>query len=276
YFYLHPDTDIGITEHSCAYLRLCFGLASDEHYDCLLNNRIVSLQEPFGNKLGWHMGWAYARVGTEDWTDHVTREGFGRMITKLLNEACGWIADAKIDEAMQAISNHPPAECGLPSSPDEMRRFIDTMPGRTPKYKLLESIREILKRTRVYDDRRIVNIACGRLMKDEDVQRLPNHEAYCRRIQDYLAEEGIFSDEIIIRRITELLNKHEEFSSMPGKDLVLSRLLNQPGDVGILDNDAFVNKLYNLIEGDPQFKSAVKELERLGSMDDYFQSLQRS
>lgn len=77
YFYLHPDADLGVANHSYAHIRLCFGLDACLYYEHLRENRALRLKEPFANKLGWHMGWLYARVGTEDWVpDHSSRQEF--------------------------------------------------------------------------------------------------------------------------------------------------------------------------------------------------------
>ncbi|MFH1117173.1 MAG: hypothetical protein V1792_24915 [Pseudomonadota bacterium] len=267
YFYLHSDADAGIIEHSCAYLRFCFGLDSSEYYNHLLENRTVGLTDPFANKLGWHMGWLYARVGTEDWVpDHVKQAEFDRMIRKLLLSAYLWIPDAKIEEATEVIRDWPCDECGLPKSQDEMRKLVDNMPGKTAKDKILGSIREAIRQYPAFNDEYIIQIVLSSLSENQSVLDLTDPEAFCQSVGQHLSEAGVFTNEIIIERVSRLLNTHEQFAAIPDKDALLASLSSRLTRTRLLDNDAYANKLWRLISGDPEFKSSAKELERQDSL----------
>ncbi|AFM27258.1 hypothetical protein [Desulfomonile tiedjei] len=260
YFYLHPDADVGIADHSCAYLRLCFGLNADEYYDHLKENRTVSLTEPFANKLGWHMGWLYARVGTEDRVpDHSTKNEFGKIISTLLPSAYPWVDDAKLNEAIEMISNACISECGLPSAPEELLQLIEIMPGKSSKDKVLDSIRAVLMRSPAFNDNAIIQLISNTLKKDSRVKQLANSEELCRSITDHLTQNRVFSNDIIIERISSLLNAHDQFATLSIKDALLEKILSQLRNTRFLDNDVFANKLCNLVSGDPQFRRAMKE-----------------
>ncbi|MDQ7781799.1 MAG: hypothetical protein RDU20_02905 [Desulfomonilaceae bacterium] len=263
YFYLHSDADAGIIEHSCAYLRFCFGLDSGEYYNHLTANRTVGLTDPFANKLGWHVGWLYARVGTEDWVpDHVKRAEFDRMIKDLILRAYEWIPDAKIREATEVISDWPCSECGLPKSPDEMRHLVGEMPGKTPRDKILGSIREAIRRVPAFNDASVIQMVLNTLLANQSVLDLPDPQAFCQSVEQHLSEAGVFTNEIIIDRVSGLLEAHEEFAAIPGRDTLLASLSSSLARTRFLDNDAYANKLWGLVSGDPEFKSSAKELER--------------
>ena len=169
--------------------------------------------------------------------------------------------NAKIREAKEAFADLPWGECGLPDSPEEIRDFIEIMPGRSRKDKVLESIRAVLTRAPVFDDGAIVQMVLSFLKSDVHIQETRDPEAFCQSIAAYLAHERLFTNEIIINRISELLNTHEIFSALTDREAVFERLSSQLANARFFDNKAMSNKLFNLISGDPAFKDAVKESE---------------
>lgn len=66
YFYLHSEPDSGLHDDHCTFLQLSVPLKADLHYETLLGAKILQLEEPFEHKLGWLVGSAYSRVGTQD------------------------------------------------------------------------------------------------------------------------------------------------------------------------------------------------------------------
>jgi len=67
-FYLHPDADIGLGDHSVAFLRIVIALRA-EHYSKLLTARRGGLKPAFQAKLGWLVGNLYSRAATPDWSE---------------------------------------------------------------------------------------------------------------------------------------------------------------------------------------------------------------
>lgn len=68
-FYLHPDTEVQIPDHSIALLQVSFALKADSHYDMLLAARSGRLKHEFQCKLGWLIGNLYSRIATRDWPE---------------------------------------------------------------------------------------------------------------------------------------------------------------------------------------------------------------
>ncbi|MEW6137078.1 MAG: hypothetical protein AB1733_02525 [Thermodesulfobacteriota bacterium] len=262
HFYLHPDADVGIVTPSCAHIRLCFGLDAKGYYQHLRANRTVSLTESFGNKLGWHIAWLYARVGTEDWVPyHSSKEEFHEMISNLLSNAYPWMPDSKIAEARKELLQLPDNECAFPASPEEMREFIDLMPGRSAKDKALRSIHAVLTRSLSFDDDKIIQTVLSCLRQERPVKDLPEPEQFCQKIGEYLAQERLFCNDAIIDRIGNLLHSHDDLSALPDKRSVIENVRSRLGKIRLFDNKALTNKIYNLISGDPEFKDAMKERE---------------
>ncbi|MCG7946178.1 MAG: hypothetical protein N0C84_07515 [Candidatus Thiodiazotropha taylori] len=68
-FYFHPDADIGLGDHSVAFLRIAIAMRA-EHYEVLLKARTGGLDPAFQAKLGWLVGNLYSRAATPDWADY--------------------------------------------------------------------------------------------------------------------------------------------------------------------------------------------------------------
>jgi len=67
YFYLHKEPSSDFPDNSCTFLRLSVAVKSLNHYETLLDGRVLELEESFQAKLGWLVGQLYSRVGTQDW-----------------------------------------------------------------------------------------------------------------------------------------------------------------------------------------------------------------
>lgn len=101
YFYLHEEPTVGLTERSCAFLRLSVALRSEEHYETCRQARIARLTPAFQNKLGWLLGSIYSRVGTEDWSPaHRTPPQWQEIIDGILDQELIWFEEevAKVVE----------------------------------------------------------------------------------------------------------------------------------------------------------------------------------
>ncbi|MEW6347827.1 MAG: hypothetical protein AB1646_02085 [Thermodesulfobacteriota bacterium] len=262
YFYLHPDADVGIVQPSCAYIRLCLGLDAAKYYEHLRQHRTVGLKEPFAHKLGWHMGYLYARVGTEDWVpDHCKGPAFDKMITDLMPDSYPWQPDAKIREADAALSQAARSECGLPASPEEIAQFVEMMPGRSRKDKVLDSIKGVLTHKPVFNDKEICRRVRVILEKDPRIRLLDDPKGLCQDIEEHLAQFRLFVSQLIVDRIKDLLIAFAPFAGLADKDAVLEDLALKLSDTGLFDNDALVNRLCNQVASDAGFKDAVKEPE---------------
>ena len=83
-FYLYPDEEVRIAEHSCRHcLQVSVALRAKEHYASLHDARCGRLAAEFQGKLGWLMGNLFSRVGTKDWPKR-EREG---LISQLISAA---------------------------------------------------------------------------------------------------------------------------------------------------------------------------------------------
>jgi hypothetical protein len=100
YFYLRQEAAAGFPEDMCAFLRESIPLRARQHYQTLLDARILSLDSTFQAKLGWLVGHIYSRVGTDDWTPKtLDAQGFDKMANKITNEMCQWIDDRNLRAA---------------------------------------------------------------------------------------------------------------------------------------------------------------------------------
>jgi len=93
-FYLHPLNDeedsatpLVICEACVCLLRVSVALRA-QHYDVLREARCARLDSQFQHKLGWLVGYIYARIGTDDWTrDKETQREMEKQIKQLLGNS---------------------------------------------------------------------------------------------------------------------------------------------------------------------------------------------
>ncbi|MEW6411405.1 MAG: hypothetical protein AB1483_02905 [Candidatus Zixiibacteriota bacterium] len=91
YFYLAEDPDLGLYEPHVAYLNLSVAIRAADHYDKCLGARFGQLTEIFRAKLGWLIGNAYSRVGTQDWTpEYISEKEFSKIIDEVMDSTCFW------------------------------------------------------------------------------------------------------------------------------------------------------------------------------------------
>ena len=97
YFYIEPQPEVGISEPSCAFLRLSISIRAYQHYDTCFKSRVMSLSEGFRAKLGWMIGNVYSRVGTEDWVPKtLKKKEFDKKIKDILESSTQWIDDEQL------------------------------------------------------------------------------------------------------------------------------------------------------------------------------------
>lgn len=89
YFFLPSNQERGVSEHSCAFLKLSIALKA-EHYDMLVNARVAGLDAQYQYKLGYLVGNAYSRVATEDLLPNViSRKDITAMAKKFFESQEG-------------------------------------------------------------------------------------------------------------------------------------------------------------------------------------------
>jgi hypothetical protein len=94
FFYLQKEPSVGLSDNSCAFLRLSISIRAYEHYQKCMDARSISLKPTVQNKLGWLTGNMYSRVGTEDWTpENVSEDQFKEIIDEILDLNFVWIED---------------------------------------------------------------------------------------------------------------------------------------------------------------------------------------
>ena len=98
YFYLEPESAVGIGKPYVAYLALSIAIKSDNYQTCK-EARFARLQEIFGAKLGWLVGNMYSRVATPDWltAKFENREDFDRKIREIVEASAGWVPEVLFD-----------------------------------------------------------------------------------------------------------------------------------------------------------------------------------
>lgn len=96
YFYLCADSSFHLREDYCSFLKLTVPLRSNEHYQELLDAKVLQLTQPFQHKLGYLVGHSYLRIGTQDWVPSgCTDQEFKDKLTKAIDEYKGviWYSD---------------------------------------------------------------------------------------------------------------------------------------------------------------------------------------
>jgi hypothetical protein len=141
YFYLHEDTTLGYQESSCALLRFAFTLNTKKYYDSCFQARIMSLKDIFQARLGWLVGNIYSRVGTEEWTDHLTVEEFTGKIQKHLEELSLWVDSKQLKEAKRTA----PKDL-LKSNPEIIREHITKTEVPRRREKILDCVTEAVQK----------------------------------------------------------------------------------------------------------------------------------
>jgi hypothetical protein len=101
YFYLHAEPSKGLAKSYCAFLRLPIALHANEHYDKILNSRILGLNENFQSKLSWLVGQLFSRVGTQDWE----KEQLSKNTKQALRRNIVWIDDKQEKQYSKILSS---------------------------------------------------------------------------------------------------------------------------------------------------------------------------
>jgi hypothetical protein len=121
YFYLERDRALGLHEPSCVFLRPSVAVRAEEHYDKLINARLLSLTDVFQAKLGWLLGKMYSRVGTPDWVpDNANETDFQRTVQEILGSVVRWVDD---DQLKLAKRTRPD---GVSDSAALFQHIVDT------------------------------------------------------------------------------------------------------------------------------------------------------
>jgi len=165
YFYFEPDEKYDLYEQSCAFLRLSTAVRAREHYESLLEARILSLEEIFRAKLGWLVGNIYARIGTQDWVPETyTEDQFKEKINRIVNEVTLWIPEVKLSEAKKSIS-------AVPRDKESILAHIKatTVPSR--KEQVIEAVLGVLEKDEVIQAKDKKNIR-NRLTNNQELSNL--------------------------------------------------------------------------------------------------------
>jgi hypothetical protein len=137
YFYLEPEPAFGLSEPSCAFLRLAVALRAAEHYDKCLAARLLSLTDVFQAKLGWLVGNMYSRVGTEDWIPKIaTQAAFVAKIEHHLTGLTTWVDDERLDAAQRT---RPEGVSGT-----ALREHVQSIVVRSRKEQVIDRAIEVL------------------------------------------------------------------------------------------------------------------------------------
>lgn len=133
YFYLEPEPTRGFSEPMCAMLPLAIAFKS-EHYQTLLDAKILGLEDSFQAKLGWLLGQLYSRVGTKDFDPTVITER-----AKERAQALGlWIDSPKYAIFEREIEQLKLDSPDTPVTLEKVESLLSKLPSR--KNQVIESI----------------------------------------------------------------------------------------------------------------------------------------
>lgn len=155
YFYLHQEPSVKFMTNSCAFLRISATLRRD-HYDVLLENKVVQLTPVFQAKLGWMVGTIYSRVGTGDWVPNKfesTRE-FTNMLDGIVEGTCNWLDRSRIKNAERKWKQA--------NKPQDTEQFIlqeiKRKPQLTLRERVVEDIISALREKDVIEESQVIAI----------------------------------------------------------------------------------------------------------------------
>lgn len=144
YFYLHEDATIGLSDRSCAFLRLSIAVKSIEHYEQLEVARIASLDAPFQAKLGWLVGNMYGRVGTDDWVPkHLAKDAWASLVGTVLDDSLHWLDEQQLKSAKEQLKG---SDLGTLST-TELREKVRSLPKPLYKDEVIEAVVTELEKT---------------------------------------------------------------------------------------------------------------------------------
>lgn len=100
FFYLHEQPQLNFPEPMCAFLPLSIALRTSDHYENLVEARVLSLNDVFQAKLGWMLGNMYSRVGTQDFVETaMSKSECNDLIGRWLDQASNWCDGKKLSKA---------------------------------------------------------------------------------------------------------------------------------------------------------------------------------
>jgi hypothetical protein len=138
FFYLEPEPAFGLSDPSCAFLRLSIVVNAEEHYDKLLEARSLSLKEVFQAKLGWLVGNMYSRVGTVDWVpDHLTEPQFKAKVSQVLDDPVQWVDENQLKAAKKTSPGDTPTR-------EKLRAHVNGAKAPTRKERVLDAVLKIV------------------------------------------------------------------------------------------------------------------------------------
>lgn len=171
YFYLHEAPEFGLSESSCAFLRLSISLKSALHYETCRQARILSLKDVFQAKLGWLVGNVYSRVGTEDWVPRYrTRSEFARHIRDILDCSCRWVNDEQLKAAKNSARTKGIDKELISAGQVAVREHIDKTLVPSRRERILERLSAVLAEVVPSVDKATLEGIQARLTSDAEFQ----------------------------------------------------------------------------------------------------------
>ncbi len=116
YFFLRRQDGTPFDQDHCAFLKLSVALRAKQHYNALVEAKVLQLRESFQHKLGYLVGSSYSRVGTDDWLpNHSTPESFKALINDYVKaiEEINWLEKDIYQYVLDAVRRTPSHERNL-------------------------------------------------------------------------------------------------------------------------------------------------------------------
>jgi hypothetical protein len=174
-FYLHTDTDVGLSENCVAFLRISVSLRA-EHYEVLLRARCGRLASDFRAKYGWLFGNLYSRAASPDWAD---RDGGGKqleaLITRSLDSCTAHRAPIWLEDDLVVGGQNASVEFE-DRDEAELRIELERTRPRVPMEKLANEV--VLQAEKIFaDDQPKLLILRNRLMNNGTLRKLVKKQA---------------------------------------------------------------------------------------------------
>lgn len=119
FFFLAQEPAHGLSVDSCAVLRLGISIKV-EHYERLLEARIIGLEDSFQSKLGYLIGRLYAKVGTRD-LDEGVREA---KVRDLMRSSIAWMDEKALHRFKTSIEDWQEKNPGKELTEDDLKKLM--------------------------------------------------------------------------------------------------------------------------------------------------------
>ncbi len=139
YYYLEAEQGAGLYEAMCGVLALPISLKV-EHYQALLQARILGIDDAFQAKLGWLLGQMYSRVGTRDFETSVVKS----KVDEVTDSMAVWLEPNQVTAMDALVAKYRAENAGAQIDAAVFESLLKQVPKK--KARAIEAVLEVAAR----------------------------------------------------------------------------------------------------------------------------------